>query len=177
MLRRGKAHERLRAQTQPLHERLDARFDIATLRSREGYTRFLQGNFPSVAIELALEDADVWRVLPDWEQRRRRFDLIADLRSLGSEPAAAPFPLGATDDGTLLGLCYVLEGSRLGAQVIRRAVAAEWAESAMRFLSHGNGQPLWQSFRDALSRIDQDEAAIAAASLAANSAFEWFLRA
>jgi heme oxygenase len=176
---RGPAHERLREHTSPLHQRLDARFDLVTLASREGYTRFLQANWPSASIELALESAGVWRVLPDWEQRRRRFALAADLRSLGVEPEPAHFPIVATDDGTLLGLSYVLEGSRLGAQAIRRAVAThggEWGETASRFLSHGEGEPLWQGFRAALLRIDDNEPAIAAACAAASSAFEWFLQ-
>jgi hypothetical protein len=43
-----------------------------------------------------------------------------------------------------------------------RACAAdggEWSET----LSHGEGEPLWQGFRAALSRIDRDGPAIAAA--------------
>ena len=136
-------------------------------------------NAPCVAIEEALESAGIHRVLPDWNCRRRRFDLTDDLFALG---VALPPSRGlqiVNDTATLLGWSYVLEGSRLGAHVILRKVevsALAEVRAATHFLRHGLGENYWDSFKIALVRIDANPEAIAVACEGARAAFECFLR-
>src|SRR5579862_4935365 len=109
---RGHAHERLRAETHALHGLLDSRLDPSTLSGLPGYRKLLLSNWPVVAVEQALEEAGIRRLLPDWFRRRRRAALVSDLRELGASlPSVLEFTI-ASDDGTLLGWSYVLEGSR-----------------------------------------------------------------
>jgi heme oxygenase len=187
---RGRAHLRLRAATQALHGALDSSLAPSTLKVREGYVRYLRMNWPCAPIERDLEDAGVRVLLPDWEQRRRRYELARDLDSLGAlgdlgadlEETAplhrAPAPQRVDADiGAILGWAYVLEGSRLGAGLILRTV--ETVEDpgmliATRFLRHGRGENFWASFKGALSQIDNDEDAIARACAGACAAFKCF---
>ena len=53
------------------------------------------------------------------------------------------------DAGTLWGLAYVLEGSRLGSRLLASRVRqAAWpgAATALCYLGHGDGLPLWPGF-------------------------------
>src|SRR5271154_3103463 len=144
LLLRGRAHECLRSQTRSLHEALDA--SMTELADREDYLRYLAINLPCAAIEEALEGAGVYRILPDWNYRRRRFDLTDDLFALGvALPPSRAFQI-ANDTATILGWSYVLEGSRLGASVILRKVEVNTSadiRAATRFLRHGLGENYW----------------------------------
>jgi heme oxygenase (biliverdin-IX-beta and delta-forming) len=166
--------------TQPLHQALDARLDTSKLSSRPGYVAFLLANWPFASIEPALELAGIHRILPDWEQRRRRGALASDLEHLAvSPPVRARDQLViAPDQGTLLGWSYVLEGSRLGAlmilQIINRGATQEMT-SATTFLRHGADGHFWRIFRTALSAIDHDSAAILKACAGADAAFQCFM--
>jgi heme oxygenase len=174
----GIAHARMRAATKSLHNALDTSFELSSLTDREAYSRYLQMNRPCCGIELALEAVDVWRILPDWDQRRRQVALTRDLTSVGAPTIPFPPYSIAPDIGSILGWCYVLEGSRLGAQVVLQTVGASRdaeVRNATCFLRHGAGKPLWRSFKTALSQIDDNEAAILRACGAAKSAFEAFL--
>jgi heme oxygenase len=115
--------------------------------------------------------------LPDWDQRQRGSMLADDLAMLGVRSSPSPPYAIDPDIGTILGWCYVLEGSRLGARVILHVVEASQdpkVRTATRFLRHGNAKWLWGGFKAALSRIDGDAVAIARACAAANTAFECF---
>jgi heme oxygenase len=168
----------MRAATKSLHNALDTSFELSSLTDREAYSRYLQMNQPCCGIELALEEAGVRTILPDWNQRQRRFALTHDLTSVGAPTdLSSPYSIDS-DIGSILGWCYVLEGSRLGAQVVLQTVGCSRdveVRDATRFLRHGAGKPLWRSFKTALSQIDDDEAAILRACGAAKSAFEAFL--
>jgi heme oxygenase len=178
LLLRGRAHECLRSQTRSLHEALDASMPLTELANRQDYIRYLSINLPCAAIEEALEGAGVHRILPDWNYRRRRFDLTDDLFALGvALPPSRAFQI-ANNTAAILGWSYVLEGSRLGASVILRKVevnALAEIRAATRFLSHGLGKNYWSSFKIALARIDADPEAIAGACEGARAAFECFL--
>jgi len=76
----------------------------------------------------------------------------------------------------VIGTMYVLEGSRLGAKFLMKAVA-DAADprigEATSYLGHGAGKRLWQSFLTRLqseATCDEDEAI--AAACAAFAAFE-----
>ncbi|SFK66634.1 heme oxygenase [Methylocapsa palsarum] len=143
-------------------------------------------NWPCAAIESALETAGVQRLLPDWDQRRRRFALARDMEDLDafaglSAPVAPYLAAGGqridAGAGAILGWAYVLEGSRLGAGLILKTMESAKdpeVRIATRFLRHGRDENFWGSFKAALSQIDNDESAIADACAAACAAFRCF---
>src|SRR5579862_3291918 len=119
---RSPAHDRLRSSTRDLHHRIDSGLDLTSLSGTPGYSAFLLSSWPFASIEVALENAGIHHVLPDWDKRRRREALGRDLGEFGIlVPAIAPLVIGS-DLGTLLGWSYVIEGSRLGAGMILRAI-------------------------------------------------------
>nr|WP_321986283.1 biliverdin-producing heme oxygenase [uncultured Lichenicoccus sp.] len=157
----------LRQGTQAAHQRLDARMSTLPLDERPSYGRFLHAQAAAlVPLEIALEQAGVVYLLPDWTWRTRRAALLADIRQLeGEEPPLADPEEQAVDwidsPAAMLGATYVLEGSRLGGALLRKQVMA--AEDpvirlASRFLNHGNGENLWLSFNDTLKEAKLDEA-------------------
>jgi len=149
------------------------------MSSATAYSAFLLANWPFASIEAALESAGIHHVLPDWDKRRRRQALADDLRQYGiSPPSIGRLEIGF-DHGTLLGWSYVLEGSRLGAAMILRAVdrPGEQVARGTHFLRHGAGEHLWQSYKEALSKIDGDPPAISNACAGAALAFHCYLAA
>ncbi|MCJ2032930.1 biliverdin-producing heme oxygenase [Methylobacterium sp. J-068] len=142
----------LRDATQAAHRRLDAGFAAHDLTRRADYARFLTAmNAAFAPLEAWLDGADARRLPADWSARRRAGALRADLSGLGiadagdSGEALPPTLSGAEAPGLL----YVLEGSRLGGQVLLRQVLASpdpVVRENARFLRHGEGQRLWPSF-------------------------------
>ena len=88
-------------------------------------------------------------LLPDWTRRTRAAALRADLTDLGiTDVAAATAPPLAGAAG-MFGALYVLEGSRLGARLLvpdLLAGGSAQVRAATRYLRHGEGHRLWQSF-------------------------------
>jgi heme oxygenase (biliverdin-IX-beta and delta-forming) len=176
---RGHAHLCLRAKTRTLHASLAALLMASNLGSRPAYERYLLTNSPLAWIEPALTHAGIQQLLPDWGRRQRYSALAADLNELGICGGPSYACVIDADYGTLLGWGYVLEGSRLGARLIRPMVEATGDQelvNAIRFLRHGENEEFW-TFTEALAQIDQDEGAIAKAGIAAQIAFGCFLRA
>jgi len=107
--------------------------------------------------------------------------LQADLAGLGTPAISDPRAAGIDSPTSprLLGIAYVLEGSRLGAQYLARDAAASRdpvVHGNMRFLTHGMGRRLWPTFLDVLeSRVDA--ATADAAAQAARQTFDLFLAA
>jgi heme oxygenase len=167
----------IRLHTRHLHDALDARLVLSNLTSRTGYIDYLLINAACVPIEEALARAGIGQVLPDWERRRRRIALVTDLEALGAQLPSYAALMIDSDIGSLLGWSYVLEGSRLGARVILQAVmksAEADVRRAVTFLRHGDGEPLWETFKAALGTINRDPAAIAEACIGASAAFQCF---
>lgn len=176
----GSARHRLRVETHAAHTALDQHIAPAALGQRSVYAAYLSGFAPCIPIELALVEAGVSRVVPNWQQRERRELLMQDLAALDIRPHLQTSCVIDSDIGSVLGWSYVLEGSRLGARLILRSVANSEdpvVRSATRFLRHGEGDNLWGSFQSALSQIDGDAIAIHRACLGANAAFAYFLNA
>jgi heme oxygenase len=175
----GRAHLELREVGRSTHSLLDERWDRASLASRDGYTKFLQLNWPCVSIEIALEAAGIHRLLPDWDRRRRRNALIDDFKRLGMiQPETTELKIVRDDDGTLLGWCYVLEGSRLGGSLVKNLIKSTGngtLDTATSFISHGIECDYWRSFKEALACIDNEEAAIIRACEGADACFKCFL--
>jgi len=176
---RSPAHDRLRSSTRDLHHLVDSGFDLASISGTAGYAAFLLSNWPFAAIEVALERAGIHHVLPDWDKRRRREALARDLSQFGISPPAIDRLEIGSDLGTLLGWSYVVEGSRLGAGMILRAITrhGDQAAGGRRFLGRGADENLWSTFKIALSRIDEDPHATSNACAAAVGAFQYFLAA
>jgi len=168
--------ERLRDATGAAHRELDAQLSSFDLTVLSGYRRFLQASAGALLpLEAALVNAGVARMFRDWPERARSAAIAADLERLGREAHAAVTVRPLTPSG-MLGTMYVLEGSRLGAKFLLKAVA-DAADprigEATAYLSHGTGKRLWQSFLSQLQseeNCDEDQAIEAAR--AAFAAFE-----
>ena len=168
--------ERLRDATSAAHRELDAQLSSFDLTTFSGYRRFLQASAGALLpLEVALAEAGVAKLFPDWPERARGAAIAADLDRLDGEARAIVSVLPLTPSG-VLGTMYVLEGSRLGAKLLLKTVAdaADPRVSvATAYLGHGAGKRLWQSFLARLASeqaCDEDEAIAAARS--AFAAFE-----
>ncbi len=141
----------LRGATDHLHRDLDRIVASFQLTDVTHYRRFLQASAATlIAIEQLLETAGVAQLVPDWAERSRREPILADLQSLNSQVQPLALRRTAPTPAEVFGILYVLEGSRLGAQVLLEQVLAstdEAVRNASAYLRHGQGQPsLWRSF-------------------------------
>jgi heme oxygenase len=122
-----------------------------------GYRRFLQASAGALLpLEAALVQAGVATMFPDWLERARSAAIAADLGQLGSAAQSTVSVPPLTRSG-MLGTLYVLEGSRLGAKFLLKAVADAGDPrigEATAYLSHGAGKRLWQSF---LAQLQNEE--------------------
>ena len=140
----------LKAHTDAAHRRLDEGMARLDLTDAFDYRTFLALSLEAVsAVELALEAAQVRTILPDWAERSRRKALAEDLSAFGLKPTGQPNALQLSSRGACLGAAYVLEGSRLGGQILLRQ--AQKAGDPIicantRYLSHGDASKLWPSF-------------------------------
>lgn len=134
----------LRTETATDHDAVDARFGALRLDRPADYLRFLIAHGRALpAVEAALADHGD---LPAW--RPRTAALAADLAALGqSLPAALPFVL--ENEGARWGALYVIEGSRLGGQVLARGLPPA-APSAYLGAVHQRGE--WRALLDAIER-------------------------
>jgi heme oxygenase len=162
------ARAALKASTATDHERVDALFSRFDLGTRRGYGSFLCAQAAALLpAEAALDEAAAEAVVPDWSSRRRSALLLADLADLS---IAAPEPSGPVQlcggNAPLLGAIYVLEGSRLGAALLRRKLAEGLPA---QFLSGSRDAGSWRKLLklldESLIRPDEVEAATAAARL------------
>jgi heme oxygenase len=150
--------ERLRQAGAELHQQVDALFSSYRLTDLEGYSAFLVAHawalFP---MEEMLEASGIEAMMPEWNQRRRRFALAEDLAVLGVAIPAYEALQTCTNEATLWGYAYVLEGSRLGAKMISRHVAGSdepLVRAATHYLNHAPqpGQAGWPAFLAELER-------------------------
>lgn len=171
----------LRTFTASLHARVDDHMS-ELLRQPEGYAKFLMASAAGVLpLERALCAAGISAVVPDWPARTRSAALRADLASLSLPASETDYPgrdveLGG--EAHLFGALYVLEGSRLGARAILHALGNSPSavhHCACRYLSHGAGQPLWQTFLSQLEASAEVRRNHEATFEGASSAFAAFL--
>lgn len=175
---------RLRASTASLHARVDAYMGGLLRQADGGYEQFLTATARAVLpLERALCEAGVSEILQDWPQRARADALLADLATLSlpePDPSAGYHDPGLRDEAYMLGALYVLEGSRLGARVLlgmlENAPPVHASHRARRYLAHGQGLSLWQTF---LARLEASGAVRRHPEIAeagASVAFGLFLR-
>ncbi len=148
---------RLRAETRAAHEALEADLDIfrhlASDPGRRRLTRLFHGLHAGAEAVLAPWLAAVPGL--DYERRRRGPVLDRDLAHFG-EPAPAPCPMPKpASRAEALGLLYVLEGSTLGGQVIRKRLQRQGQTlDGVSFLDPYGAEtgPRWKSFLEVLGR-------------------------
>lgn len=161
----------LRAATAQEHARLDCAIGSVALHESFRYGRFLQALATAlVPVEQELEEEGIAAVLPDWNERSRRRFILDDLSELGL-PMRVVRCQPIRGEAALFGAAYVLEGSRLGAQVLLRRVASSLPQ---RFLQSGNKRHLWRSFLLRLEMSEQVQLDPNAAIAAARDVFKMF---
>lgn len=169
------AHAALRAATRAAHDQLDAHFSSYDLGNRDDYSRFLTSHAAAfVPIETALTGAGAARLVDDWPGHRRSNALLADLADLGLVPPEPVAPPQFEDDDQILGGLYVIEGSRLGGQVLQRSVAAGLPR---RFLAAPQGKGRWRALTATLNQRLQTPSSLSRAADAALATFSSFQRA
>jgi heme oxygenase (biliverdin-IX-beta and delta-forming) len=174
----GSIRHLLRSETATDHANVDARFSALIDLGTAGYGEFLRLSAAAICpLEQALLEGKVECILPDWEERSRRAALRADLADFGiADPTLAQRPsLG--EEAHQFGVLYVLEGSRLGARVLARRLLASAnlpAPCAVRYLRHGEGRPLWQTFLERLESSAAVRRSPTDAIAGARTAFAWF---
>lgn len=162
---------RLRDAVAPLHKDVEDRIvPYFSKKEPARYVSFLKKIYGlHLPIEKALERIDWAGSGVDFSARRRALLIETDLRDFGlSEGEIARLPLvrDLAPYGTIvegLGALYVLEGSALGGRVILNQLGASLGIGPAfggRFLSgHGpRGEPMWQSFVQALDRYGEADA-------------------
>lgn len=146
---RNPAHEALRSATAECHRRVDEIYSEADLGDRQSYGNFLRAQAAALLpAEQALERAGIAEFIDDWAARVRGHLLADDLAALG---LAIPRPAGSLSIGApaqLLGVLYMLEGSRLGGTLLKRSVSADLPATFLGGFRPGS----WQSL---LALLDQ----------------------
>jgi heme oxygenase (biliverdin-IX-beta and delta-forming) len=172
----------IREATRRSHARLDAALSSVDLCRSDDYARFLRGQAEALLpLETALERHGIHDILPDWEQRRRTPAIEHDLSALDIDIDPLPVPdlasRGRDCAADLLGIAYVLEGSRMGARIILSRVA-ETPDGAIigatAFLRHGFGKRFWPTFLATLENDPQARGQPVRVSAAAQMAFGMF---
>lgn len=163
--------QHLRHATAADHRTVDARYGGFRLDDTDDYRCFLMAHgraLPSIEAALAGTSG-----LPAW--RPRSALLAGDLASLGVD---LPQPLGVTLDAEAerWGALYVMEGSRLGGQLLARAVPKGLSSSYLSAVHH-KGE--WRALLTAIDAraIAAGEAWRAAATTGARAAFALYDRA
>lgn len=163
----------LKAATDDVHRELDELLSRLDLSDAADYARFLKIQGRAVpAVEGALTSAGIDQLVSGWGDARRTPAIAADLAELGEQmpaPAEAPDIDGV---GDMLGTAYVLEGSRLGGQILRRQVGAGLPAT---FLSHSEKSNTWPTVVAALDRFLYSDALLGDAKDAARRCFALFL--
>lgn len=173
---------RLREATASLHAHVDEYMGSFLRQGREGYAQFLAASARAVLpLERALLDAGVAQVVPDWPVRSRSAALLADMSTLPDAPPSYDDYEDARlrEEAYMMGVLYVLEGSRLGGRVILRMVEAQPIRGhgvTTHYLSHGQGLQLWATFLESLEASAEVRRNPDLAIGGATAAFKLFLQ-
>lgn len=144
------AREMLRAATADCHRRVDEIYSAARLSDPVSYGNFLCAQAAAfLPVEAALDAAGISDVIDDWPSRMRAPHLMHDLSELGIARPAPVAPFAIAGAAEMLGALYVIEGSRLGAKLLKRSVPAHLPAT---FLG-GSGSGSWQSLLILLDRM------------------------
>jgi heme oxygenase len=157
----------LRDATASWHERVDALFSNTDLADPRQYGGFLLAQAAAhLAVEQALDRANVAEIVSDWPERRRGNLIRLDLATLGEQMPVLEVLPALTGTAAKWGALYVLEGSRLGGKILARSVGAGLPTSYL-----AAGRPVaWRELttlidRTLTKRPDIDNAAEAACAV------------
>ena len=176
--------EFLKNETSAAHRELDESVDIDALSTLEGYKRFLLGHARAVIpLEVLLDRSGAERVCPDWSERRRGSALRSDLQTLGAEGdfialPPEPVPDAAGDSpARLLGIMYVLEGSRLGNRFLLKELESQNCGFPLSYLRGGGARSSWSKFLELLEDFSgQREQVLEGSHFAFNRFLEGWIR-
>lgn len=164
----------LREETAVCHQRVDDLFSEMDLGQLVTYRLFLAAQAAAfIPVENAIVAGGVGQSVPELVAHRRAPLLVDDLADLQTAVPAPLRPPAMNSDAALLGAAYVLEGSRLGAAVLRKAVPAAFP---CRFLSAPTTLR-WSAFADVLERQLVTDEQVEAAATSAREVFTMFERA
>jgi heme oxygenase len=183
--------QRLKRETQALHEDLERRIDILNrVRTDESYRALLEAFYGVYApleaeIERSVSELAPW--LPDIRSRMRTASIRSDLRVVGNaRPEALPLAVvpGLGSLAEQFGCLYVLEGSTLGGQMIAREVSSRLpytAENGCSFFASYGAEigGMWRRFREAVelyaaAHPEEQERVIQSASATFRTFGDWF---
>ena len=147
-----KLRMRLRSETRPEHERIDALYGRYDLRSRDDLAAFL--NAHAIALSWCLQ----WLPSTMWSYRYSVDGLIGaianDLANLG-QPSVTSWPADRPGiSGSPLGMVYVIGGSRLGGRVLLKTITGSpdpVVAAATDYLTCEHGNVLWRDVLDDLN--------------------------
>tara|TARA_Y100000815_G_scaffold104650_1_gene93547 strand:+ start:26536 stop:27111 length:576 start_codon:yes stop_codon:yes gene_type:complete len=163
--------------TASLHHKVDNAFSLDRIVSRSGYSAMLLSHASVVPVVEAFVDATGHLGdLPQVDTRCRSGALRDDLAVLGLEMPASIDMSFLNSRAGVAGLMYVMEGSRLGATVIRRRLMQSGAAFPTSFLSHGEGSGLWPSFLRWLNSTQWSERELVDMRDNAIGLFEYYLK-
>lgn len=132
--------------TASLHRQIDSVFSLDRIASFDGYAAMMKSHAAVVPqVETFLVRNRHLVDVPQFDERMRTQALLADMKRLGLVSEATPMSF-LNSRGAIAGILYVLEGSRLGATLIRRRLAGTGADFPNGFLSHGENAGFWQSY-------------------------------
>ncbi len=172
--------QHLKAATRADHQRLDHQFLLARLLAKSlavaDYAATLAAlHGPQSALEaLCRSHLECLEGAPALSGRSQA--LVADLDDLGVDPLPLSLALpDATSPARLVGIMYVLEGSRLGSMVISRQLHANLPAATPRRFFAGSGDPLrWPAFWQFANRQAGHTAQLADVVEAAHATYALF---
>lgn len=140
-IRASSFHAWLREATRKDHDRVDGAFAAFDLASRSGYGAFLGAH------ARALVPVEAWLAEARFPLAGRSAALQGDLTALGVAPGPLA-RLGWTHgEAAHWGAAYVIEGSRLGGQVLARRVAPAFPRA---YLAAAHAPGAWRAFLGAM---------------------------
>lgn len=159
----------LRTGTSDCHADVDKIFGRFDLGREAEYGAFLSAHARAVPpVEIALENAGIERLIPDWKERRRRDLLVDDLLAMDMPLPPLLNAPGMPDDAALLGAVYVLEGSKLGGAMLAKAVGDGLPSAYLTPFGPKGGM---KAFMDMLDNAGADEATAVEAARAVFALF------
>lgn len=165
------ARQVLRQATAADHDAVDRLFGGYDLSDPNDYADFLIAQAAAfLPVEDAIDRSEPSLVVPDWAERRRSALLQADLATLDRDIPGAPPLVAFTTREATLGAVYVLEGSRLGGQMLARTV---YPGAPKSFLS-ANSSSHWRSLLSTLEKELVTDKQRATAVAAAREVFALF---
>jgi heme oxygenase (biliverdin-IX-beta and delta-forming) len=161
----GTVHRVLRTATRDDHASIDRTLLRFDLHRAEDYRTFLCAHFAALA-SLQAE----WRLQDDEDFAHMLGCLKLDLTTLGYTTVPPIPPRTPSNAPRGLGIAYVVRGSRLGAAVLRRRIAAEHSTTYLDFIPALS----WAEFLPELESIADDPTCRDEAIRAARNTFRTF---